>query len=113
MGEKAEGEAARRKEEEGGEGKAEGAEPALVLRFGIAAVAGKSRAVGRGKTEVGGSGERGSGGAEGGRRFWHARGCTGDGERGEEGGIGSWGGERLAEMGRRLGETGNTVETVC
>lgn len=56
------GEAARRKGEAGGEGKG-------VLWVGIAAVAGKSRAVERGTTEGGGSGERGSGDAEGGRRF--------------------------------------------
>lgn len=58
-------EAAKRKGEAGDEGK-------VALRVGIAVVAGKSRAVERGKTEEAGSGERGSGGAVGGRRFWRA-----------------------------------------
>lgn len=61
--EKAEGEAARRKEEEAGEGKTE---------VGIVVVAGKSWAAEGGKTEVGGSGEERSGDAEGGRRCWRA-----------------------------------------
>lgn len=74
-----EAEIVRRKAEEGGEGKTEteGAEPALVLRFGT--VAGRSWVGERGKTEAGGSGERGSGDAVGGRRFWR----TGVGEGGE------------------------------
>lgn len=72
-------ETVRRKVEEGDESKTEmeGDEPALVLRFGI--VVGRSQAGKRGKTEGGGSGERGSGNAEGGRSFWH----TGVGEEGE------------------------------
>lgn len=59
--EKEEVEAGRRKEEEVGEGKTE---------VGTAAVAGKSLAVERGKTEEGGSGEGRSEDAEGGRRCW-------------------------------------------
>lgn len=74
---------ARRKEEEAGAGKAAGAEPALVLMFGIAVV-GRSWSTEGGKTEGGGSGERGSGDAEGGRRFWCA-GRTGGGGKGEVG----------------------------
>lgn len=65
----------------------------------------------RGKTEGGGSGGRGSGDAEEGRRFWRVGRCTGDGETGEEGGTGSSWGECLAETGMRLGEVGNTAET--
>lgn len=80
---KEEGEAARRKEEAGDEGKA------VAQRFGIAAVAGKRWGVAEGgTTEAGGRGERGSANAEGGRRI-----CTGDdgtGEEEEEGGTGSW-----------------------
>lgn len=70
--EEGEAEIVRRKEEEAGEGKAvtEGAEPALVLRFGIAVVVGKSWEAERGKTEGGGRGERRSAGAVAGRRFW-------------------------------------------
>lgn len=44
----------------------------VVPGFGIAAVAGTSWVVEGGKTEAAGSGERGSGDAEGGRRFWRA-----------------------------------------
>lgn len=82
---KGEEEAVRRREEVGDEGK-------VVLRFGIAVGAGMSWVAERGKTDVGGSGEKGSGDAEGGRRFWHAGPCTGDGETGEGGETGScWG----------------------
>lgn len=84
--EEGEGETVRRKEEEGGEGKAvtKTVEPVLVLRFGIAVVAGKSWEVERGKTEGGGKGERRSAGAVGGRSFWH------NGEEGEGRETGSW-----------------------
>lgn len=83
-----EAETARRKREEGDEGKTvtKGAEPALLLRFGIVVVAGKSWAAERGKAEGRGRGERGSGGAGGERRFWQ----TGDGVEGEEEETGSW-----------------------
>lgn len=80
MEEKEGGEAARRKEEVAGEGKAE---------VGIAVGAGKSWAAERGKTEGGGSGEGRSGDAEGGRRCWRV-GRTDDGETGEEEEAGSW-----------------------
>lgn len=101
--EKEEGEAARRKEGAGDGGK-------VVLRFDIA---GKSWAVERGRTEEEGSGERGSGDAEGGRRFWHVGRCTGGGETGEEGETASCWGECLVETGRRFGAAGNTAETAC
>lgn len=60
VGEEAEGEAARRSEEEGGEGKsvAEGAEPAPVLMFGTAAARGKNQAAVGGTTEGEGRGEK-------------------------------------------------------
>lgn len=92
--EKEEEEAVRRWEEAGDEGKA-------ALRFGIVVESGKSWVVERGKTDGGGSGEKGSGDAEGGRRFWHAGPCTGGGETGEEGETGSCWGECLTETGRR------------
>lgn len=101
MVEMEEGEAARSKEGAGGGGK-------VVLRFGIG---GKSLVVERGKTEEGGSGERGSGDAEGGRRFWRVGRCTADGETGEGGGAGSCWGECVVETGRRFGAAGNTAET--
>lgn len=84
--EEGEAETVRRKEEEAGEGKAatERAEPVLVLKFGIAVVAGKSWEVERGKTEGGGKDERRSAGAVGGRSFWQ------NGEEGEERETGSW-----------------------
>lgn len=67
-------ETARRKEEEGDEGRTEveEGEPALVLRFGMVVGGGRVRAAGRGKTEARGRGERGSEDAEGGRRVWRA-----------------------------------------
>lgn len=83
----------------------------MVLRLGTAVVVGKSSEAARGKTEEGGSGERGSGEAEEGRRFWRAGRCTGDGETCEGGETGSCWGECWVEMGRPLGEAGNTVET--